>query len=96
MPDQFILEQSVEDRVLRVLGRNHAVVGRLVGNVFFPEGGISDEALEVYLKNEYFTTVNFGNFFWIRFILGIEGHGTVYWAVFHVLRRTTVAAGFGE
>lgn len=47
MPSRFILEKSAQDRINRVLKGNHAVVGRIVGDVYYPEGYIDNQALQV-------------------------------------------------
>lgn len=48
MPSRFIVEKSVKDRVQRVLQGTHAIVGRIVDGAYYPEGGTTDEALQVH------------------------------------------------
>lgn len=48
MPRLFVLEKSTEDRVDRILQGNYGVVGRIVGDVYYPENDVTNEALQVY------------------------------------------------
>ena len=50
MPSRFTLESSPEEKTQRVLQGNYAVVGKIVGNVYYPEGTLSNEALQVSLN----------------------------------------------
>ena len=47
LPNRFVLETSVEQRTDRVMHGNYAVIGRIVGNVYYPESFVPNEALKV-------------------------------------------------
>ncbi|XP_031786906.1 glutamate receptor U1 isoform X2 [Nasonia vitripennis] len=47
MPSRFILEKSSEDRMNRIFQGNYGVIGRIVGDVYYPENSVTNEALEV-------------------------------------------------
>ncbi|KAJ8687192.1 hypothetical protein QAD02_022986 [Eretmocerus hayati] len=47
MPSRFVLEMSADDRMRRILAGNYAVVGRVVGHVYFPEGTVYNHTMQM-------------------------------------------------